>query len=999
MRTKNLLFLVACLIMSLNVKAQDDYLRVTDLSQIQNGSSVILAARHDSLSPTSYYAMTNSPQGKPQGILFVATDSGGNMILPSEIVDNELDYCWMIGMSGNDFTFINPDGDMLGYGSSGTDFVKNGVNSTWTIEAAVSGDGTSVPNHNAFVITNIGVANRSVAFRKYSNDAVYEKFAPYANSETNLGGDIYFFYVDIFVKSSDVIPVVSLPKFSLESGDYMVAQNVSITCDTEDAVIYYTLDGKNPTEESDVYSAPIEVSSKTTIKAFAKKEGMKNSGVATATFNILEAVEVSFYENGELSQVKTVVKGEAIGELPSVVAPDGFSFNGWTDNEIALSVNTAPNMLTASSVVNETMSVYAVFSITDNNCVEVELSSLEQSDAVAIVVSKEDKYYAMSQEKGSSGQPVAKELMMSNGTIASEISDDIKWNIAYNDGDMMIYPDGNDENWLYCTSGSNNNSVRIGTNADNNVFELKTVEIDDVVYSNYLYNKQTERFVGVYYDKDIAVDWRAYKLTASGAFPTNIKNQTYRFFKLEGVSRYCTNVDVPQTQTITENTTWRNVCLVNKIIVEKGATLTIDGLIACTNADNLVIKEGGQLLHSNVGVKATIEKEIQGYGSSNEGWYTISSPLVENVEMLDVKDLVPSTNDYDIYRYNEPTSAWENAKDANNDFTAFESGRGYLYANKYDVTIIFDGEISNESKKYYVSKTEGINLSGFNLIGNPFAHDIYKGVGAAIDDENLVTGYYTLSNSGAWEAKMYSNEPIAPCQSILVKTLEDGEIVINKTNKVPSQRSRSAQILGIEVANETYKDKTYISFGEDYGLEKIQHQNEDIPMIYVTVDGVNYAIASLSETTKEFPLSFVAKTMGEYTISLNLKNKAFENIYLIDNTTGNKTNLLIEDYTFIATANDNPNRFKISFKEENSIKEYDVNNGNFVYVSNGELIISGLSDNVTLEIYDIMGRKVLCDVERKIDNQYVIGVGGFCDGVYIVRVVDDKGVRIQKVVL
>ncbi len=998
MRTKNLLFLVACLILSLNVKAQDDYLRVTDLSQIQNGSSVILAARHDSLSTTSYYAMTNLPQGKPQGILFTATDSGGNMILPSEIADNELDYCWTIGMSGNDFTFINPDGDMLGYGSSGTDFVKNGVNSTWTIEGAVSRDGTSVPNHNAFVITNVGVANRSVAFRKYSNDAVYEKFAPYANSETNLGGDIYFFYVDIFVKSSDAIPVVSLPKFSPESGDYTSAQNVSITCDTEGAIVYYTLDGKNPTEESEVYSAPIEVSSKTTIKAFAKKEGMKNSGVAIATFNILEAVEVSFYENGELSQVKTVVKGEAVGELPSAIAPDGFSFNGWTDNEIATSVNTAPNMLTASSVVDETMSVYAVFSITDNNYVEVELSSLEQSDAVAIVVSKEDKYYAMSQEKGSSGQPVAKELVMSNGTIASEISDDIKWNIAYNDGDMMIYPDGNDENWLYCTSGSNNNAVRIGTNADNNVFGLKTVEIDDVVYPNYLYNKQTERFVGVYYDKDVAVDWRAYKLTASGAFPTNIKNQTYQFFKLEGVSRYCTNIDVPQTQTIAENTTWKNVSLVNKIIIEKGATLTIDGLIACTNADNLVIKEGGQLLHSNTRVKATIEKEIQGYGSSNEGWYTISSPLVENVKMSDVKDLVPSTNDYDIYRYDEPTSVWENAKDANNDFTAFESGRGYLYANKYDVTIIFDGEINNESKKYYVSKTEGINLSGFNLIGNPFTHNIYKGAGASIDDKNLVTGYYALSNSGAWEAKMYNNEPIAPCQSILVKTMKAGEIMVNKTNKTPSRKNRSTQILEVCVANKDYNDKTYVTFEEESGLEKIQHQNEDIPMIYVPVDGVNYAVAALNETTKEIPLSFVAKTMGEYTISLNLKNKAFENIYLIDNTTGNKTNLLIEDYTFIATANDNPNRFKISFKEENSIKEHDTNNENFVYINNDELIINNVSDNPRLDIYDLVGRKVLCNFKHNAGEIYV-NISDFCNGVYIVRISDDKGVRTQKVIL
>ena len=81
----------------------------------------------------------------------------------------------------------------------------------------------------------------------------------------------------------------------------------------------------------------------------------------------------------------------------------------------------------------------------------------------------------------------------------------------------------------------------------------------------------------------------------------------------------------------------------NKIVVEDGATLTINGAIACTNAENLIIKDGGQLLHDNKGVMATIEKEIQGYGSTGDGWYTVSSPLVGNVE-LSFKDFWVTTN-------------------------------------------------------------------------------------------------------------------------------------------------------------------------------------------------------------------------------------------------------------------------------------------------------------------------------------------------------------------
>lgn len=999
MRTRNLLFLVACLIFSLNVKAQDGYQRVTDLSQIQNGSSVIFAARHDSLSTISYYAMTNDAQGKPQGVLFAATDYGDGVELPKEIVDNESLYSWTVGLSGDGFTFINSKGDMIGYGSSGTDFVKNGANSTWTITAAVSGGGTSVPNHNAFVITNVGAPNRSIAFRKYSNDAVYEKFAPYSNSATNLGGGIYFFYLDIFVKSSEVTPVVSLPKFTPISGNYTSAQNVTISCDTEGAVIHYTLDGKAPTEESSVYSTPIEVSETTTIKAFAKKDGMKDSGVATATFKIIETVDVSFYDNGKLLKTMKLANGDAVGELPVAVTPEGFAFSGWTDGEIIGAVNEIPNIITSSTIISEDVELHAVFSITNENCVETEVTSLSKSDDVIIAISKNGKYYAMSQNKGTSGQPTTKELIVSNATIESTLSDDIKWNITYNNGDMIICPKGNEEVWLYCTSGSNNNSVRIGTNADNNVFELKSVEIEGVVYSNYLYNKTTERFVGVYYDDDLAVDWRAYKLTASGSFPTNIKEQTYHFFKSEGVSYYCTNIDIPKDQTIATNTIWENVSVMNQIIIENGATLTISGIITCTNADNLIIKEGGQLLHNNKGVMATIEKEIQGYGTTDEGWYTISSPLVKDVELSDVKDLIPTTNDYDLYRYDEPTSYWENIKDETNNFTTFETGRGYLYANKYDATISFVGEVNSESKSYNLTKTDGINLSGFHLIGNPFTHNIYKGADAAIDDENLVEGYYTLSNSGAWEVNVSNEKPIAPCQSILVKTIKSGDIVINKTNQFSSQRSDDDEMLMVNVSNKNYEDKAYVSFGKTYGLEKVAHQNKDIPMVYIPVDKVNYAIAILDSDIEEIPLSFVAKTMGEYTISINCGNKMFDNVYLVDNKTGTVTNMLTDDYTFVATANDTPDRFIIRLSEGFSLSEHYYSCERFAYVDNGKLMLDDISDNAVLEVYDVMGRKVDCNIIKGNNGPCYVEIGNIQTGLYIIKVSDKKGIRIQKIVL
>ena len=235
MRKEHLLLFVACLILSLNVYAQnvgvtDDkvtrsnkYVRVTDLSQLEEGSTIVFASRHDA-DETSYYAMPNEVSGKPSGVIFTSEILDEGQCLPLDIVDNELDYCWTLGVSGGVYTFANSEGDLIGYGSSGTDFVRNGENSTWFIVPAVSGEGTIAPGHNAFTITNEGVSNRSFAFRKYNNSAVYEKFAPYSNSESNMNGSIYYFFIDIFMKNEDNIEVVSNPIFSPGAGVYQNTQ-------------------------------------------------------------------------------------------------------------------------------------------------------------------------------------------------------------------------------------------------------------------------------------------------------------------------------------------------------------------------------------------------------------------------------------------------------------------------------------------------------------------------------------------------------------------------------------------------------------------------------------------------------------------------------------------------------------------------------------------------------------------------------------------------------
>lgn len=74
------------------------------------------------------------------------------------------------------------------------------------------------------------------------------------------------------------------PKFSLKGGVVTPGKTVAITTTTAGAVIHYTTDGSAPTAESPVYSTPIPITGKMTVKAIGVKAGEANSAVATVEF-------------------------------------------------------------------------------------------------------------------------------------------------------------------------------------------------------------------------------------------------------------------------------------------------------------------------------------------------------------------------------------------------------------------------------------------------------------------------------------------------------------------------------------------------------------------------------------------------------------------------------------------------------------------------------------------------------------------------------------------
>ncbi|OJX90697.1 MAG: hypothetical protein BGP01_04795 [Paludibacter sp. 47-17] len=79
-------------------------------------------------------------------------------------------------------------------------------------------------------------------------------------------------------------PVVASPLFAPGTGNYLEAQEVTLTSATAGASIYYTVDGSTPDNTKTLYTAPFSVSATTTVKAIAYKTGMDASAVSSATY-------------------------------------------------------------------------------------------------------------------------------------------------------------------------------------------------------------------------------------------------------------------------------------------------------------------------------------------------------------------------------------------------------------------------------------------------------------------------------------------------------------------------------------------------------------------------------------------------------------------------------------------------------------------------------------------------------------------------------------------
>ena len=97
---------------------------------------------------------------------------------------------------------------------------------------------------------------------------------------------------------------VSAPTFNPAGGEFTVAQDVTITTETAGAAIYYTTDGRDPTNQCTQYTSALKITETTIVKAIAYV-GDSYSDVAEATYTILDpAAPADFWQKVELADLR-----------------------------------------------------------------------------------------------------------------------------------------------------------------------------------------------------------------------------------------------------------------------------------------------------------------------------------------------------------------------------------------------------------------------------------------------------------------------------------------------------------------------------------------------------------------------------------------------------------------------------------------------------------------------------------------------------------------------
>lgn len=276
----------------------------------------------------------------------------------------------------------------------------------------------------------------------------------------------------------------------------------------------------------------------------------------------------------------------------------------------------------------------------------------------------------------------------------------------------------------------------------------------------------------------------------------------------------------------------------------------------------------------------------------------------------------------------------------------------------------------------------------FHLLGNPFTFNMDL---SKLQMTNMATGVAVVNAAGGFDYMTTGSINVG--DGFFVKSTGANPSVYY--SGAPTRRSDDAtDNINIVLSGNKSRDNVVINFAgsEEKGFPKIKNFNDDIATLYISNDAKRYAICNYDDDVREVTLSFEAPKMGNYAISA-VPEGEYESITLLDRLTGVETNMLLEDYDFTATTSqkDNADRFIVRFAKKSDVKD---ETEHFAYYSGEEIVVDAEG---SVQIVDVTGRIVYNNDVENCNSR--INVGNLRKGAYILRLLNEEGVKVQKVVI
>ena len=366
---------------------------------------------------------------------------------------------------------------------------------------------------------------------------------------------------------------------------------------------------------------------------------------------------------------------------------------------------------------------------------------------------------------------------------------------------------------------------------------------------------------------------------------------------------------------------------------------------------------------------------VTGYGENEGGYVLIASPI-NNLNPATIEGM--TTGDFDLYYFDQAAS--DGLEWINYEAGAFNLvlGKGYLYANKNDVTLKFTGTAYEGDGTIELTYDEAADFAGWNLIGNPYA-----------TAATLNQPFYRLTNGSEVSAESETGS-VNAMEGVFVVATEAGQTVTFSTEN--NSKAVEQVVMNVTRNRGTAVDRAIVRFDEGQQLPKFQ-LFENSTKLYIAQGNKDYAIVR-SANQGEMPVSFKAAENGTYTLSVEAENVEMDYLHLIDNLTGMDVDLLqTPSYTFEASTRDYESRFRLVFSAS-QVPEPVEGPSAFAFFNGSEWQISNTGE-ATLQVLDMTGR--LLSSER-IDGTAEVSLNQAA-GVYVMRLINGNGVKVQKVVV